>query len=160
MPRVTPPDAPIEPSPPTDSAVETTPTRWPGAVNPDVLKWALPLLVAGLVFATFSPALRNEFVNWDDDINLVGNAGFRGFSADHLAWMFSTELGGHYQPLTWLSFAVDQAIWGPPNNTTAFGYHLTNILLHAATAERDKAPRKPPPDRVPYRWLQAFWLER
>lgn len=112
----------------------STTSPWPGAFNPDVLKWALPLLVAGLVFATFSPALRNEFVNWDDDINLLRNDGFRGFSGEHLAWMFTTQLGGHYQPLTWLSFAVDHALWGPPDNAAAFGYHLTNILLHALAA--------------------------
>jgi protein O-mannosyl-transferase len=37
---------------------------------------------------------------------------------------------GHWIPVTWLSFGVDHALWG----MNAFGYHLTNILLHAANA--------------------------
>ena len=86
-------------------------------------------LMLGLCLATllaFAPALRNGFVNWDDDVNVVENAGFRGFGADRLEWMFTTYFGGHYQPLTWLSFAADHAVW----QMSPFGYHLTNILLH------------------------------
>jgi protein O-mannosyl-transferase len=37
---------------------------------------------------------------------------------------------GHWIPVTWLTFGVDHAIWG----MNAFGYHLTNVLLHAANA--------------------------
>jgi hypothetical protein len=33
-------------------------------------------------------------------------------------------------PVTWLSFAVDYTVWG----LRPAGYHLTNVLLHAATA--------------------------
>jgi len=35
---------------------------------------------------------------------------------------------GHWIPVTWLSFGLDHALWG----MDPFGYHLTNILLHAA----------------------------
>ena len=90
------------------------------------LRWALPTAVGLLTLLTFLPALRNGFVNWDDDVNIVENAAFRGFSAEHLKWMFSTTLGGHYQPLTWLSYAVDDALWG----RQPFGYHLTSVVLH------------------------------
>jgi Flp pilus assembly protein TadD len=37
---------------------------------------------------------------------------------------------GHWIPVTWLTFGLDHALWG----MNAFGYHLTNILLHAANA--------------------------
>lgn len=37
---------------------------------------------------------------------------------------------GHWIPMTWLTFGLDHAFWG----MNAFGYHLTNILLHAANA--------------------------
>jgi hypothetical protein len=36
---------------------------------------------------------------------------------------------GHWIPVTWLTFSVDHALWG----MNAFGYHLTNILLHVVT---------------------------
>ncbi len=37
---------------------------------------------------------------------------------------------GHWIPVTWLTFGVDYAVWG----MNARGYHLTNVLLHAANA--------------------------
>jgi tetratricopeptide (TPR) repeat protein len=83
-----------------------------------------------LVVAVFWPALRNGFVNWDDDLNLLDNPAFRGLSLAHLRWMFTTTHGGHYQPLSWVSFAVDHAFWGMDPR----GYHLTAVVLHAANA--------------------------
>ena len=90
--------------------------------------WPIGLVL--VVAACFSPALRNDFVNWDDDLNLTDNSAYRGFTPSHLRWMFTTTLGGHYQPLSWLSFAADHALWG----MEPAGYHLTNVLLHAASA--------------------------
>jgi tetratricopeptide (TPR) repeat protein len=37
---------------------------------------------------------------------------------------------GHWIPVTWLTFGLDHALWG----MDPFGYHLTNVLLHAANA--------------------------
>jgi tetratricopeptide (TPR) repeat protein len=97
---------------------------------PKTASWLIPVLVAGITLVTFLPALRCGFVNWDDDRNLIANPMFRGFDADRLAWMFTTFYGGHYQPLTWLSYAVDHAVWG----MRPVGYHLTNTLLHTLCA--------------------------
>src|SRR5262245_3730623 len=44
--------------------------------------------------------------------------------------MFTTTLMGHYVPLTWLSFAVNFMLGG----MDPLGYHLGNLLLHAANA--------------------------
>ncbi len=88
------------------------------------------LLIALVVAAVFAPAIGNGFVNWDDDVNITGNPHFRGFSATHLKWMFTTPRMGHYIPLTWLTLAADHAIWGMDPR----GYHLTNVLLHAINA--------------------------
>jgi hypothetical protein len=79
------------------------------------------------VVASFAPTLTNGFVDWDDDLNLTGNAAYRGFGWTQLRWMLTTTHGGHWQPLTWLSFACDHALWG----MDARGYHLTNLVLHA-----------------------------
>lgn len=88
------------------------------------------LLVCTAVLVTFAPALQCDFVNWDDDLNLTNNPSYRGFTAAHLRWMFTTTLGGHYHPLTWLSYAIDYALYG----MTPAGYHATSLLLHAANA--------------------------
>ena len=93
-------------------------------------RWIPPALVAVAVLVAFSPVVGNEFVLWDDDLNLTDNPHYRGFSWPHLRWMATTVHGGHWQPLTWASFALDYTVWGL--NPTA--YHLGNLLLHATTA--------------------------
>ena len=89
----------------------------------------LALLVALVAFACFSPALRNDFV-FDDITLLVENKHFRGLGWVQLRWMFTTFHLGHYKPLSWLTFGWDYLIWG----MNPFGYHLTNLVLHAANA--------------------------
>ena len=74
--------------------------------------------------------LQNGFVNWDDEANLLQNRNYRGLGWAQLRWMFTTFYGGHYQPLAWVSFGMDYLLWG----TEPFGYHLTNLLFHAANA--------------------------
>jgi hypothetical protein len=39
---------------------------------------------------------------------------------------------GHYQPFTWLSFAIDFQLSG--GELDPFAFHLTNILLHSVSA--------------------------
>lgn len=93
--------------------------------------WALPALIAVVTFVVFAPVLGHDFVNWDDEEVLLKNQGFRGLGGEQLRWMFTSFWMGHYHPLTWLSFAVDYRIWGLDD---AFGYHLTNLLLHVLNA--------------------------
>jgi Flp pilus assembly protein TadD len=90
----------------------------------------LSLSVAVVTFAIFVPGLRNEFVRWDDFELLVQNPHYRGLGWSELGWMFTTFHTGHYQPLSWITFAVDYLIWG----MEPLGYHLTNLVLHAANA--------------------------
>jgi hypothetical protein len=94
------------------------------------LRPGIVLLVVAVVFAAFLPALGSQFVLWDDDLNFTENPSFRGLSASHLRWMFTTLHGGHYQPLSWVTLGLDYTLWG----MDPFGYHLTNLVLHAANA--------------------------
>ena len=95
------------------------------------VRWVLPLTIAAVTFVAFAPALKNDFVNWDDEQVLLENHSFRGLGAEQLKWMFTADRMGHYHPLTWMSFAVDYLIWGIDD---AFGFHLTNMILHALNA--------------------------
>jgi tetratricopeptide (TPR) repeat protein len=91
----------------------------------------LGLLLSILVFlvagAPFLPALRGEFLNWDDSVNLAANPHYRGLGWGQIKWMFTTTLMGHYIPITWLSFGLTYALGG----MNPWGYHLANIALHA-----------------------------
>ncbi len=91
-------------------------------------RYGLPLLLAAAVVVAFLPVLRAEFVNWDDNTNFLRNPFYRGLGPAQLSWMFSTFLMGHYQPLAWLTLGCDYVVWGMDPT----GYHLTNLLLHAA----------------------------
>jgi Tfp pilus assembly protein PilF len=93
-------------------------------------RWISPVVVAAGTLACFVPALWNDFVDWDDDENLVRNLHYRGLGWRQLYWMFTTFHMGHYQPLSWVTFGLDYLLWG----MNPFGYHLTNVVLHTANA--------------------------
>src|SRR5256712_5210113 len=92
--------------------------------------WLIPLALALVTFAVFSSALSNDFVEWDDQVNLTGNEQYRGLGPTQLKYFFTAVLLGHYIPLTWLTLGLDYVLWG----MTPKGYHLTNLLLYAANA--------------------------
>ena len=93
-------------------------------------QWRYAGVVALVTVAAFMPTLRNEFVNWDDPVNLLRNHRYRGLGWAQLAWMFTAFHMGHYIPVTWLTFGLDYVLWG----MKPAGYHLTSLLIHAATA--------------------------
>ena len=97
------------------------PQRW--------VSWLIPVLIVLVTSAAFLPALQNQFLRWDDHKNFLGNPYYRGLGWIHLRWMWTTHLG-HYIPLTWMTLGLDYVLWG----MNPLGYHLTNLLLHAANA--------------------------
>ncbi len=88
------------------------------------------LVVIGVTLYAFAGVAANGFVDWDDNFVITENERYRGFDTGHLTWMFTTGFAGHYQPLTWLSFAVDARIWG----VNAAGFHVTSLALHVITS--------------------------
>ena len=92
--------------------------------------WLVPVLIALVTFAAFLPTLNNQFVDWDDQRNFLENPHYRGLAWTHLRWMWTTFHMGHYIPLTWMTLGLDYVLWG----MNPLGYHLTNLLLHAANA--------------------------
>lgn len=88
------------------------------------------LVITVAVLAAFSGTLGNQLVDWDDEQLLITNDDYQGLSCSNLRWMFTTGFGGHYQPLTWLSYAIETRWWG----VNAAGFHFVNLLLHLATA--------------------------
>jgi protein O-mannosyl-transferase len=91
---------------------------------------AAPLALALVTAVVFAPVLRAGFVDWDDPINFLENPYYRGLGWPQLRWMLTATLMGHWIPVTWLTLGADFAVWG----MNPFGYHLTNLLLHIASA--------------------------
>jgi protein O-mannosyl-transferase len=98
--------------------------------RPRAAAWAVPGGIALFTAAVFLPVLRAGFVDWDDPINFLENPYYRGLGWPQLRWMLTASVMGHWIPVTWLTLGADFAVWG----MSPFGYHLTNLLLHTASA--------------------------
>jgi Flp pilus assembly protein TadD len=98
--------------------------------RPRTAAWAVPVGIAFFTAAVFLPVLRAGFVDWDDPTNFLENPYYRGLGWRQLRWMLTANVMGHWIPVTWLTLGADFAVWG----MNPFGYHLTNLLLHTASA--------------------------
>ncbi len=88
--------------------------------------------VAAAVAISHGSALRAGFVAFDDDAYVYQNPQvMAGLTPGSAAWAFGLERRGpYYHPLAWLSLMLDRTLFGPE----PWGFHLTNVLLHAGTA--------------------------
>jgi tetratricopeptide (TPR) repeat protein len=103
-------------------------SRAPAARLPLDLLAALGL--AAVTLAVFAPALGHGWLDYDDDQNFLRNPHYRGLGIAQLRWMLGGVIMGHWTPLTWLTHGLDYVLWG----MNPAGYHLGNLLLHAANA--------------------------
>ncbi len=78
----------------------------------------------------YVPALKNGFVNWDDNLYVYKNNSIHSLQLNAIGWMFSAFHAENWHPVTWLSHAADYALWG----LNPFGHHLTSIILHGLNA--------------------------
>lgn len=91
----------------------------------------LLFVIVALTVAVYLPVLRNDWqAGWDDAEAFLFNENFRGLGWANLKWMWTTHRMGAWHPLTWMSLGIDHTVWG----MNPVGYHLTNVLLHSASA--------------------------
>jgi len=91
-----------------------------------LIAWLLAATAAGV----FLPALACGFVNVDDPKYVLQNPlVLGGLSAAGVLGAWSDVVFANWAPLTILSLQLDATLFG----TRPWGYHLTNVLLHAAT---------------------------
>lgn len=83
--------------------------------------------VALLTGVVYLRCLRNDFVNWDDQVYVFENRNIRLHDWQLIRWAFCGFHEGNWHPLTWLSHALDYAFWG----LNPLGHHLTSATLHA-----------------------------
>jgi tetratricopeptide (TPR) repeat protein len=78
----------------------------------------------------YGTTLTHGFV-WDDNDIIANNPLLEKLS--NIPRFFLTEdaieeATGYYRPVTYISFALDRAVWG----VNTIGFHLTNLMLHIA----------------------------
>src|SRR5262249_25966634 len=86
----------------------------------------IPCLVLAVVtLAIYIPVARQPFLNCDDDIYVTANPQIQqGLSLATARWaLTSTQRGGLWHPLTWISHALDWQLFG----MNPAGHHLTNL---------------------------------
>jgi len=84
------------------------------------------LVITGIALLGNLNALSAGFV-WDDGTLIVDNVLIKHWNT--LPALFTqTFLASYYRPIVMLSFALASALWG----LTPVGFHLTNLVLHAA----------------------------
>jgi Tfp pilus assembly protein PilF len=93
--------------------------------------WVVCVVLAALTLAVFGRTTRFGFVNYDD-ASFVYNSPTvtNGLTAAGVAEAFTHGSTGFWDPLTTLSHMADCQLYG----LNAGGHHLTNVLLHAASA--------------------------
>ncbi len=79
-----------------------------------------------VTFFVYSPTLRNDFVNWDDDVHLLDNPFVHALDGKHIAAIFLSTVNDIYIPLTTLSFAIEYHFF----RSWPLIYHLDNCILH------------------------------
>src|SRR5664280_2719814 len=90
-----------------------------------VRSWGMAALVGGLVLACYWPALRGGLV-WDDEAH-VTRPDLRSCAGLGRIW-FDMRATQQYYPVLHSAFWIEHRLWGD----ATLGYHLVNVLLHAA----------------------------
>lgn len=93
------------------------------------MRKSFPILLTAVITITFLcywPALKADFVQWDDDVHILNNISIRALDSEHLKDIFTTTVNKIYIPLTSLSFALEHHFFG----FKPFIYHLDNLFLH------------------------------
>ncbi|MEZ4888129.1 MAG: tetratricopeptide repeat protein [Chitinophagales bacterium] len=89
--------------------------------------WAYLAAIITITFLIFYPSLDGQFISsWDDYGYAVNNQYINKLSFQNVKGMFTNALFGNYNPLTFLTFAIEKHYFG----TNPYVHHFNNLLLH------------------------------
>lgn len=87
------------------------------------------LVLVALVAVVYGRTLGHGFVSFDDDLLLTENPPVQvGLTGEGLRWAWTTGHAANWMPLVWMSHLAEVSVFG----LDARGFHLTNLVLHAA----------------------------
>jgi tetratricopeptide (TPR) repeat protein len=99
----------------------------PATKQPRTREFAAALALAVAAFLAYLPGLLGTFI-WDDYAHVTG-AALRGFDGLLRIWIEPGAVQQYY-PLLFSAFWLEHRLWGD----SVLGYHVLNVLLHAACA--------------------------
>ena len=95
------------------------------------------VFILAITFIIYFSAIKNGFVNFDDERYILQNEAIKDISAQNIKTWFTTYFDGHYHPLSQLSLAIDYKFssLSLPHNFKIYElkanfFHFVNILLH------------------------------
>ena len=107
---------------------ETSIMEWSaGWISSSARRWGAPLAAILITLCALAPAWQHGFVNWGDKANFETDSHEGGLSGKSVARVFSGSMErARYQPMAWLSYEFDRAVFG----VKPTGYHAHSVLLH------------------------------
>jgi protein O-mannosyl-transferase len=90
--------------------------------------WLPALFLVVITLIAYGPVWHAGFI-WDDDMYVTQNPLLTAPDGLRRIW-FSLDSPSQYFPLTYTTFYLERGFWG----LNPAGYHLVNLLLHAANA--------------------------
>lgn len=98
-------------------------------ISPGQLRFFLMAAVTILTFLSFSPALKNGFINWDDNAYVFENPQLSKPLPEATAYFFGQHYFiGNYIPVTMFVYALEYHSAALKPHL----YHLVNLLIHLA----------------------------
>ncbi len=92
---------------------------------------AICALLSAATLAAYGSFAGFEFVNWDDNVYVTGNAHVRGgLTLESARWALTATDAHNWHPLTWLSHLLDVELFG----LEPVWHHRMNLGLHVVTA--------------------------
>ncbi|HEX3355828.1 MAG TPA: tetratricopeptide repeat protein [Tepidisphaeraceae bacterium] len=92
------------------------------------LHWVGAVAMSASIFICYWPAVHGHFI-WDDESHVTENHALHSLNGLARIW-FIPGTTPQYYPLTHTSFWIEYHLW----ELNPTGYHITNILLHCASA--------------------------
>ena len=94
-----------------------------------ILSILICLVLISAIIAVYYKVCTYDYINYDDLTYVFDNPNIQsGISLNTIKWMFTTNVGCNWHPLTWLSFMLDWQLFG----SNAGGRHFTNLIFHIA----------------------------
>ncbi len=88
-------------------------------------------LIIASVLAVYAQVSTFDFLNFDDNIYITENpVVLSGLNAGSIRWAFTSTLGGHWHPLSWLSLMADVSFFGSDPSAM----HLVNLAFHVVNS--------------------------
>ena len=113
-----------------DSRLPETERRSAGLNDRWTVLWVC-IFLAAIIWVVFGQTLGHDFINYDDNGYVYENPEVaRGLTLKGVVWAFTHVHASNWHPLTWVSHMLDCQFYG----LNPGGHHLTNLLLHTATA--------------------------